>query len=1000
MPKLLTLENAEMTTPGAVSKRTAFRLGGLTNWDSTSLSPEALGLHNGQLVVFAKEDYIAEYAPTFGDWAAAYPTTKMAASSSRMIYTKKTAEFSRMDCVTANNLLFVSAVENQSGTDLDDFDANVHVFDRDTDAYVTSFAVYRAESSRLYVKLAVISNTVMVFYNDSLGKIKCATINAASLTSGIGSFTNLVSDANAAREDQWDTHYSGSYAYVTYVQSDGEINYIRTLQVAADKTINDNIRKIGDASKCVAVYHHGNAAKICVAYATASNGVLFITYDEALTEEYAGTIDAAATTAHNLVIATFSTTHFTVFYEEWASAEISAKVEWRNVQISDGAVGSASFAYGVSLAHKAAEMGTNKNSVIGLYRYIDTTLASIYYSVTIYGTTGLVPIAKYQHLKAGGYCTMADAAVTSARPDRGMVPSTARLSSVKFIWATGLRTAMQAEGSTLYQNASIGRFTYNEGSGVTDVKYQNVQFANVMPIASSLPMFWDGHKLHELGFSHAPYINSLGGSITGGNLEATETYQYIAVYEFLDAHGQIWRSEPSLPSSVTLGANDDSVEVEVKSPVHHQDLLNEMAAVVGIYRTVKASGGPFYRVNSHEFTDADLLGYCNADTYDCVDTVADTTLTGNELLYTTGGVLGNFAPPPTEVFAVHQRRLWAVHSETGELWPSKEFVEGEGVGFNPGLAISTDLPLQIPTALVSMETALVVFWENSIGIVYGDGSNDRGEGGTYTRPYMKPGDIGCIDRRSVVKTPVGIMFQARQGIYLLGNDLGTPQYIGMDVAAYDGNTIYSADLMERKHQARFIYASGGQPNMLVYNYLLKQWHVWTTSLGTALPTDAIVRDTLYYFVASDKLWYHSTSSYVDEKSDTTLNYYSTTIKTSWIKLAGLQGFNRVWRGFILGEYKDTHDVKVSVKYDYRDSMTAYEHDYSDDDINSLDPFQLKVPLTIQRCESIQFQIDLITSGEEADSEASTITGLRFEYGIKGRSMRLPADASAGGAQPS
>jgi len=52
-----------------------------------------------------------------------------------------------------------------------------------------------------------------------------------------------------------------------------------------------------------------------------------------------------------------------------------------------------------------------------------------------------------------------------------------------------------------------------------------------------------------------------------------------------------------------------------------------------------------------------------------------------------------------------------------------------------------------------------------------------------TEPSLIPTDTGTINPRSIVLTPMGIMYQSEKGIYLLDRSLQV-SYIGADVEAY------------------------------------------------------------------------------------------------------------------------------------------------------------------------------------------------------------------------
>jgi hypothetical protein len=88
-------------------------------------------------------------------------------------------------------------------------------------------------------------------------------------------------------------------------------------------------------------------------------------------------------------------------------------------------------------------------------------------------------------------------------------------------------------------------------------------------------------------------------------------------------------------------------------------------------------------------------------------------------------------------------------------------------------------------------------------------------------------DIGCINPRSIVLTPGGIMFQSYKGLYMLNSGLAL-DFMGagasVDEIIREAGNLQAATLLEDRHQVRFV--ANGRREFEV---------VWTFIIGTATP---------------------------------------------------------------------------------------------------------------------------------------------------------------------
>lgn len=113
-----------------------------------------------------------------------------------------------------------------------------------------------------------------------------------------------------------------------------------------------------------------------------------------------------------------------------------------------------------------------------------------------------------------------------------------------------------------------------------------------------------------------------------------------------------------------------------------------------------------------------------------------------------------------------------------------------------------------------MDEKLILFEDNRIFSLTGQGPTPTGDQNDFSEPSLVTSDAGCIDPRSIVLIPIGILFQSNKGIYLLSRSLET-KYIGAPVEAFNNQTITSAKLLQDQNQVRLLSSDG---TTLVYDY--------------------------------------------------------------------------------------------------------------------------------------------------------------------------------------
>lgn len=287
------------------------------------------------------------------------------------------------------------------------------------------------------------------------------------------------------------------------------------------------------------------------------------------------------------------------------------------------------------------------------------------------------------------------------------------------------------------------------------------------------------------------------------------------------------------------------------------------------------------------------------------------------LLYTTGNVLDNVAPPSAKAMCVHQNRLVIGGADDPTVvWFSKELSPTDAPGFNDALTIQIEDGGPV-TGLASLESVLVIFKKGMTWLIPGDMPDDTGGAvnrgyvsNTLGTPVKMPHGIGCIDHRSVVETPIGVFFQSSRTIELLSRDMSiTPVGLKLDDLLTTYATITSAFHNAKDTEVWFSVKPGGEgsiPVFFVYNYLTDTWSLHNVQIDVNPVTlPATIMDGNVYFASR---WLDPTGSqptqtvvykqvesqFFDVKPGARV-YVSMSWTTAPLALNNVQGYQRLKR---------------------------------------------------------------------------------------------------------
>lgn len=522
---------------------------------------------------------------------------------------------------------------------------------------------------------------------------------------------------------------------------------------------------------------------------------------------------------------------------------------------------------------------------------------------------------------------------------------------------------------------------------------------------------YDGAEFVELNFNVYPETIILFPTTGGG--QSAGVYNYCVTYEWADNNDRTDISSPSVAQSVTLTAGQ-AVEITVPT----LQLTKKGMVKIVIYRTL-ANDVILYRVTSA------VVPFYNNPAFDFLsftDTLADVDLQSNGAMYTQPLAVGadpvcpNNAPPACSLIATYATRLFiAGLDDPYTIWFSQQTLANSPMQFSALLTYKTDPDGGPITALYRMDANFFIFKSNAIFYITGQGPTPTGDADDLGVPVSVPsGAVGCVSQNSIVETPVGLLFQSSNGIYLLDRGLNV-SYKGAPVEKFNDLVITSATLIPNQWVV-FTTTSG---LALVYDYYYDQWSTFTNhdAIDSALYLGA--GDLFAYAQPDGTVLLQTPDAFSDFGSPIPFSLTTAIINpgalSSTVGGTGLQGFQRVYHAFLLGTYDGPHNLQVGCAFDYDETFTALAPIAVDSILGSstfgstspygADAFfggggsgqqvyQFRVDV-LRKCQGIQFQI---TDSQSAPgNEGFSLSALSLVIGVKRGGNKVPAIKQIGAA---
>lgn len=521
-------------------------------------------------------------------------------------------------------------------------------------------------------------------------------------------------------------------------------------------------------------------------------------------------------------------------------------------------------------------------------------------------------------------------------------------------------------------------------------------------IGAGICQLYDGDQCQEIGFVEAPSVFGVVGG--AGNVNAG-AHNYVAVLEYKDLRGGSHFSRISRPSTVTPAiASVVTLAVPLGTVTSHDSRSGLGGISVHYYRTT-AGGTVYYYVGTSSHATGAL-----------VDTVTDAVLVGNSQLFRQPGIQGTALDRHAALAGTHivRHKDRVFYANGSNVYYSSFAVDGEAPWFNPSFSFAVPGGAGHITALASMDGVLVVFKRNAVFVVDGDGPPENGGNGTEFSPPRKVlTEFGCVDQRTVVYMPKGIMYRSSRGIELLDRSLQVQQ-IGQDVQTTTNTYPYSGGacfdpvggkclfvIGEAESNGIIPYASNAR--VLCYDVSTNAWTTWKPNLKGADGYHGIMdvcSSSVHQAGIADQprvmLIDESYLGWLHPTNHTDYGWYvPLKLETGWVRFESAQDRVRISDFLVMAKRVKNHNLSISVAYDYSDTY-SYTKTFTPATINSLSLEQLELQVPQEAKMAMRFKVedaapaDLVTYPIDT-GDGPHILALSPRLGKRGGGARLSAD---------
>lgn len=959
------VENAVRLKASRWDKRSGFTsLGTTISHEESSSANVTSGRHlatyGDALVLLGNNSQLLTYSPAANVWDSTYGVVPAVAFETSTVVTNGGNVCQPDIAYTPSGFYGLGWIDETS------FRQAYAVVDASSGAFVqgprsTPFGATGLDTP-INIKVASTGNTLFFVYADHTGTLRATLVDTASPTTSAtytiaadfvaGPFD--IADANGAIAFVYNNAANGltmGYLLNTGALGNGSNGFAAPVTIPSGTSLG-----LGALSICVGIH-----ARVFVAsFDSATANRVFIHGFNGATTSIGNLVEAVANVRNITLVdgGSGTTSSVDLYYEIGNPATM--------VDASDQAVHTANASWGGSgpmatsvLTQTPGIALGSKLLMIGGNRYIilayESALQATYY---LYNGTHI--LGRFLSNVGGGLSRngfnlhVYNGALASGLPN--FCAGASGLYSVPMLKRQ--QTITSATGVITQLTTGLVRYDMN----LTNPDFYHAELGARLNVAGgALLTQHDGVFSSELGFHQFPEDLALSDAgVTGGSTLVGGAYVVREVFEWIDGRGDIHQSAPCPAASITVAAGH-SINVDENYTTF---LLGEKfrgtATFLIAYMSKAGQPDTLYRMGQVVNLKREPTG-------------------SEQILYTTGGgVFNNIIAPAARCMVQHKNRLFLGGLETDELAYSEEYSPGRGLAFHDEFRIPIESTGGRVYALGELDSFVFVFKADRIYYLSGDGPNRAGQGDTYSEPVRLPFDVGTVYPNSVITTPRGTLFKSAKGWYMVDRGLQV-RYVGDQVEDFNSLTVSSATIIKSTNEVRFTHSDG---SALIYNYYFGQWCVFTnyTAVGSAVANGG----TFYHLKSDGTVNKETVGTYNDNGTVITM-----ALETSWLALARLQGYQRIYSMTLLADFLTNHHLKFSLAYDYE---TAYNQITTVDTRNFVTTAILQFQLhpAIQKCEAIKLRIedvDDITGGGGASLRPNAIT---LEVGRKRGTVKLPA----------
>lgn len=852
------------------------------------------------------------------------------------------------------------------------------------------YAVYSSATGNQVVQVQTLPSTAIYPKAWSLGNFLVITyIDTAAnalryISIPVYSFAQSVPVDLSTQVDPTNRFYEGiitnNSLYLSWNGSDAA-GAIRTTYL--DSQLNQRntaVQVTEEANVCISVWSDDSQSipTIWTAYYNGTNIRYFVLSSNGLSSILAPT-NAGAFSNVNNITGFASANTATIFFQSqntYSYSTVRSDFITEITATTGGVIGTAvSFLRGVGLISKPFTYNTVNYLVVS---YNGTTEPT-YFVVNESGTV----IAKIAYSNAGGY---------TSNPNLTKVNT---IATGNFQFSYLIKTTLETQSGQTFSDIGVN-------SAFLNFSFSNVfeteELGQNLNIAGGVLWAYDGYGPVEQNFHLFPEDIKLTAT-TGSTGIFANTYSYVSLYEWTDNQGNNHKSGYAAPSTITFNNATSGITANIPTLRLTQKKGTRSNVQITLYRNAPTIAPTiFYKVSS---ISSPKLNSTTADFVQITDRANDAEIIGNQLLYTTGGVLPNTGGPSASASTIYKNRVLLIDAQDrNQFFYSKQTGQAIPLEFSEEFTFYVDPRFGELKVLGVMDDKLVLFKANAIFYMVGQGPDSTGANNDFTDAVFITETVGCSNPKSIVYMQDGLMFQSNKGIWLLSRGLDV-LYIGADVEAYNSYTVTSAVLVPNTTQVRFTLSNGVA---LVYDYYYKQWAVFT---GVNAVAAVNANGTAYtYLSPAGKLLQETSNLYTDDGVP-----YFMQLQTNWLSLAGFQGFQRLYRLFFKGKFLNPHILQVSIAYDFNVSATQTatlrptnlaNTNYGNDPFYGSTEFyggnsqeeQYRINLIRQKCQSIQITIqEALDTSNAVYGPSIILEALGAVAGMKSTYPRLPAKQS-------